>query len=157
VQVTPSLFSEINYFQHSYIKAGLNSIKALTRVTKKNQTSLYLLVFVQFMKTNCTPTSVSKLCCRATSGAAHRCQQMCNDFSSLTTTQHILSYNRTQHKKYRFSLMCAMLLLSDSYNLQLTQNNAVHSITIAEMPNLKFHECLSRGLTLVLTKSLRPN
>jgi len=41
VQVIPSLFSEINYFQHGYIKLGLNSIKALTKVTKKNQTSLY--------------------------------------------------------------------------------------------------------------------
>lgn len=54
--------------------------------------------------------------------------------------------------------MCTMLLLSDSYNLQLTQNNAVHSITIAaEMPNLKFHKNLSRGLKHVLTKSLRPD
>lgn len=53
--------------------------------------------------------------------------------------------------------MCTMLLLSDSYYLQLTQNNAVHSIAIAEMPNLKFHKNLSRGLKYVLTKSLRPN
>jgi hypothetical protein len=88
VQVTPSLFSEINYFQHGYIKSGLNSIKALTKVTKKNQTSLYLLVFVQFIKTNCTQ-SVSKLCCRATTGSAHWCQQMFYYFNSLTTTQHI--------------------------------------------------------------------
>lgn len=50
--------------------------------------------------------------------------------------------------------MCTMLLLSDSYNLQLTQNNAAHSITIiAEMPNLGFHKNLSRGFKHVLTKS----
>lgn len=54
--------------------------------------------------------------------------------------------------------MCTMLLLSDSYNLQLTQNNAAHSITIvAEMPDLRFHKNMSRGLKHVLTKSLRPN
>lgn len=53
--------------------------------------------------------------------------------------------------------MCTMLLLSDSYNMQLTQN-AVHSITIiAEMPNLRFHKNLSRGLKHVLTKSPRQN
>lgn len=34
------------------MKSGLNAIKALTKVTKKNQTSLYLLVSVQFIKTN---------------------------------------------------------------------------------------------------------
>jgi len=102
VQVTPSLFSEISCFQHGYIESGLNSIKALTEVTKKNQASLYLLLFVQFIKTNSTPMHVSKLCCMSTSGAAHLCQQMFYDFNSLTTTQHILSYKRTQHKKIYF-------------------------------------------------------
>lgn len=54
--------------------------------------------------------------------------------------------------------MCTMLLLSDSYNLQLTQNNVVHSITVtAEMTNLKFHKNLSRGLKHACTKSLWPN
>lgn len=54
--------------------------------------------------------------------------------------------------------MCTMLLLSDSYNLQLTQFNAAHSITIIEeMPNLRFHKTLSRGLKHVLTKSPRQN